>query len=334
MSKSHKSVSKYHVGFKIIIAVIILMGSITVIVSFIAANRYWNRSHLQNAVLDLSEYDRYAAQNDSDLDETKAIVHKCNEEAAPIRDELSPFFDNCNGMIIDYFWDIYGVDITEKLDALHVMESVYPEEVSQMVGGSHSVSFPDKLFLNKAVIDSYISDMENGETSEAASTEFSAKMLRTVYIHETMHYLGFDSDSGFDHFTEAIAEYLNREVMLHSGIKYESITGYASIQKFAAQIAECDTELIRDVLIMDNINIADSFNSKLGNRFDVNYAAYYDKLIGLIQSDNSKDIDRIVYYTQYLTYEYCKSVNNNAREISKTDNTVNFFEIKWLFNVY
>jgi len=334
--KSHASNSKLRIIFIILLTVIILTGSTAAILSFIAANQYWNRSHLQDAVLNIKEYDGDVIQNDSDLDEIKNVVHKCNEEAVPIREELSPFFEDCNEMIIDCFRDIYGVDTSEKLDALRVMESAYPENISQMVGGSHSGSFPNKLFLNKAVLDAFTSDLADGEPLNAAGTGFSAKMLRTVYIHEVMHYLGFNSDSGFDHFTEAVAECLNKKVTVHSGIKYESITGYASIQGFAAQIVECDPEFVRGVLTEDNFNMSRYFNDRLRDQTDTDYAEYYDRLIGLIQKGDHEDLDRIVYYTQYLTYEYCKAADKNARDILKScrENNVNFFELKWMFHIY
>lgn len=178
--------------------------------------------------------------------------------------------------------------------------------------------------------------MGNGEILEITSMEFSVKMLRTVYIHEVIHYLGFNSDSFFDHFTEAIAECLNKKVMLHSGIKYESLTGYSAIQGFGAQIVECDPELVREVLTKGGSCAGEYFNSRFEDKSGINYAEYYDRLIGLIQKGDNKDLGRIAYYTQYLSYEYCKAANRNAREILKTANetSVRLFEVKWLLGVY
>lgn len=232
--------------------------------------------------------------------------------------------------------DVYGVEAAPRLKALQVMEVVYPEDVSQMVGGSYSSNFPDKIFMDAALLDSLILDGETAETLEITSTEFSIKMLRTVYIHEVIHYLGFNSDSIFDHFIEAIVEYLNQKITLYNGIKYESITGYAAIQGFAAQIIECDPQLVREVLNNGNAGMGEYFNTKLDGGSGVNYAKYYDKLIGLIQTGSIEDLDRIIYYAQYLTYEYCKATNRNARTITETlkENTVSLFEIKWFFNLY
>lgn len=78
------------------------------------------------------------------------------------------------------------------------------------------------------------------------------------------------------------------------------------------------------------------FNAKFDDKAGINYAEYFDKLIGLIQAGDIKDLDRIVYYAQYLTCEYCKAANNDARTIIETinENAVSLFEIKWFLNVY
>ena len=331
-SVSHR---KLHISIILIVGFFII-GSTIVILSFVAKNQFWNHSHLQDAVLSLEEYNEIIVENDTSLNKTEKIVREYNEIAQPVRGEFSNFFESCNQSIAKCFQDIYGIDITSKLDALQIMEATYPENVSQMVGGSYYSDFPDKLFMNTSLLDSFILDDGTVETLEITSTELSVKMLRTVYIHEVIHYLGFNSDSGFDHFTEAIAEYLNQKVTQHNGIKYESITGYATIQGYAAQIIECDPEFVKNVLSNDNADMDKYFNMKLKDNSDINYAEYYDKLIGLIQTGSIKDLNRIKYYTQYFTYEYCKAANNNARTINQTirENAVSLFEIKWLLKIF
>lgn len=331
-----KSKKKYFTILALLMIVIIFIGTMFIIISCVAKNQYWNHSHLQNAILPLEEYEKSITKNDSDLNKVKTTVHECNEKAVHVRSEFSAFFESCNQAIIRCFQDIYKIDLTEKLHALQVMEATYPEDISQMVGGSYSNDFPDKLFMDAAFLDSFILDKETGEIPEITSTEFSVKMLRTIYIHEVIHYLGFNSNSTFNYFTEAIAEYLNQKVMLHSNIKYESITGYAAIQGFAAQIIECNPEFVKEVLMNGNSNMDAYFNAKFGDKSNFNYAEYYDKLIGLIQKGGTKNANKIKYYAQYLTYEYCKSVNHDAKNILKAlkENPVSLFEIEWFFNIY
>lgn len=330
MKRYSASRGKRPVVFAVLLVVLVIVAGIAVLLPSIAKNQYWKASHLQNAVLDLAEYDGRIAEHDASLGEVEATVHRCNASAVPVRPALAPFFDVCDQMIVRYFRDVYEVDLTERMDALQVMEAAYPEEVSQMVGGSHSSDFPGKLFLNADVLEELLSDMEGGELPEAAGTAFSVKMLRTVYIHEVMHYLGFNSGRGFDHFMEAFAESLNQEVMLHSGVKYESITGYAAIQGFAAQIAECDPAFVREGLAGNGSDLAAYFNSRLGGAPHVNYAEYYDKLIGLLQKGGHEDQGKLKYYTQYLTYEYCKAANEHAKDILSGGG---LFEVKWLLGV-
>lgn len=322
--------------FVILLAVIILLGSAAVVVNSVANSQYWSGSHLQDFTFELEEYADLIANGNSSLSETTAAVHECNESAVPVGDDLSPFFDACNDLIFSYFRDVYSVDVSEKLSALRVFESTYPEEVSQMVGGSYSSDFPERLFMNSALPESCVSEIGEGKTPDMTSNVFSVKMLRTVYIHEVIHYLGFNSGLGFEHFTEALAECLNKKVMLHGGINYESITGYAAIQGFASQIVDCDPELVKKVLTEEDFNMSEYFNNKLGDKSGTNYAEYYDSLIGLIQKGGSRDLNKLTYYTQYLTYEYCKSVNSDAGEIIKetNENPVSLFEVKWLLGIY
>lgn len=135
MAKMSKPRKKSHIVFGVLFAAIIFVAGATVILSCVAKDQYWNNSHLQDAILDLSEYDGSIAENDAGLDEIESVVHKCNEKAAPVRYMLSPFFEACNELVICYFQDVYGVDVTEKLNTLQIMEVTYPEDVSQMVGG-------------------------------------------------------------------------------------------------------------------------------------------------------------------------------------------------------
>lgn len=318
----------------ILIAAVLFAAGAFITLSSTAKSLYWSSHHLQYALLPLEEYDEITIENDAQLAKAEAIVHVCNEGAVPLGEgQASAFLESCNGALIRFFNDTYGVDIAEKLDALTVMRVYYLNDISEMVGGSYSDDFPDKLFLNGTVLDSFEAELAGVQSPELARQEFSAKILRNIYIHEVMHYLGFNSDSVFNHFTEALAESLSKKVILYSGIKYEDITGYRDIQGFAAQIVECDPQLVIKVLTDSGFDLGQYFNNRLDGEYGINYAEYYDKLIGLVRQNNSKDAGRLKYYAQYLTYEYCKAVDPHAEKTLKDlgEDTVSFFELRWVF---
>lgn len=331
--KKHSSRGKRRAVFAGLLFAAVLTGG-AMLLSLAAKDLYWKAPHLENALSDLSEYEARVTENDSGLDEIEETVHACNEAAAPVRPEFAPFFEGCDQMIRACFQDVFQVDVTDRLNALQVMESSYPEEVSQMVGGSHSSDFPGKLFINAEVLEDARSELGEGELPEAAGTRFSTKLLRNVYIHEVTHYLGVNSDTGFHHFTEALAEFLCQEVMEHSGVRYESITGYAPIQGFAAQIASCDPALVREALTSGHFDMKAYFNRKLGGDPGVDYGKVYDGLIGLLQKGD--DSGGVRYHTQYLTYEYCKAANGGAREILNAAGAAagGAFELKWLLGIH
>lgn len=86
----------------------------------------------------------------------------------------------------------------------------------------------------------------------------------------------------------------------------------------------------------ESSNMGAYFHAEFDDKSDFNYEEYYDKLIGLIQKGGTKNPNKITYSAQYLTYEYCKVVNHDAKNISKTikENPVSLFEIKWFLNIY
>lgn len=162
------------------LVIIAVIGAVFVLPS-IAGNRYWEDAHLQNAVLDLSKYSEQIAGGDSDLDEIEAVVHRCNEAAVPVRSELSPFFEACNRMITDYFRDIYEIDVSDKMQMLQIMEATYPESVSEMVGGSYSGDFPEKLFVNAEYFDKLIGLIREGDSGDIGRLEYYAQYLTYEY---------------------------------------------------------------------------------------------------------------------------------------------------------
>ena len=79
--------------------------------------------------------------------------------------------------------------------------------------------------------------------------------------------------------------------------------------------------MIRRVLSEDNYDLKGRIDSRVGS----GYSDYYNLLIGSVWHN----LDKVLQYrTQYLTYEYCKSSDVNAR--SKVDR-YDLFEAKWFF---
>ena len=145
------------------------------LIVLLAEDLYWREPHLEGVLPALSEYQEQGLEDSSGLDETKAIVHSCNEVAVPMGAELTPFFEGCDRMIAAYFQDVHGIDVAPRLDALQIMEASYPEEVSQMVGGSYSGDLPDELFINGDVAAELLSDSKDGKLPEVSGVVFSAK---------------------------------------------------------------------------------------------------------------------------------------------------------------
>lgn len=313
-----------------VLAVFVAGAGAFAVADAVAKNKYWSSPLPQELITDTRQYSAYLSSIDSDLSETEDKVVECNARAVPLPDECSSFIAECNKIIIKYFNDVHSVDLSEKINSLRVMSSTYPAEISDSVGGSYYGEIPelaDKLFINSTLFDGFIKDASGTAVSVDESELFNVKMLRAVYIHETIHYIGFSNDPLLDHFGEALTECLNERVITHSGIKYENITGYSRIKSLASQIVEADPEIVRCVLLGES-TVGEHFNQTLGG----NYADAFDDLVFIVQNDFGNDYADAAFLAQLTAYEYAKAATSNARVAVKNadPSIVKFFELKWL----
>lgn len=204
--------------------------------------------------------------------------------------------------------------------------------MSDFVGGSYYSDIPEfssKIFFNKNIIDNFITDVSNGEDMSIYNDSvLSFRLIRTIYIHETMHYLGFSSEKVFDYFTEAMAESLNEKVQTYSGINYENITGYGDIKDVVSQIIDVDKEIVTNVLTKGtDFNLTGYFNEKIGG----DYAQILENLIMLQQKGADETYSDIPYFIQFIIYEYMKATQNYIEKPENLTKSIELnFELKWL----
>lgn len=307
------------------LGVVVVLGFVAI--TELSVDRYWATGHMDDLYIDMSRYDTYLREISEDQDHTEKAAS--SKTAVPVPAECFSFFDECNELMRVFFQEEYEIDITEQLSQLRVMKAVYPEEISETVGGSYDSG---TLYINSVLLDSFMNDIAAGQESPASKSEpLSFKMLRNVYIHETIHYLGFSNKPQFDRFIEAITEALTEMVMDHSGIQYENMTGYTVIKDLAYQIAAADSTLIRNVLCDPSYELGAHFNTVLG----ADYAETFNKLLLILQSGGARQYREVPYLAQYMTYEYVKQVNG-TKEYSqfRVRSIVPNFELKWLLRVH
>ena len=297
-----------------------------------AQNKFWASSQLENITLDMNKYNNYLDQLEADDTATESIVIQANYDAMSVPEDCNNFIKQCNEIIVKFFLDNYAIDVTEKLNQLQPHYVSYPDEVSDFVGGSYYSDIPEfssKIFFNKNIIDNFIADVSNGEDMSIYNDSvLSFRLMRTIYIHETMHYLGFSSENVFDYFTEAMAESLNEKVQAYSGINYENITGYAGIKDTASQIIDVDKEIVTNVLTNGaDFNLTGYFNEQM----DGDYAKVFENLIMLQQKGADKTHSDISYFIQFIIYEYMKATQNYIEKPKSLTKSIEpNFELKWL----
>jgi len=307
------------------LGIVFLIG--IVFLSYLARETYWKTSYLQNFSMDISRYATDWKALDANQSSTKDAVRACNEAGVPAPAECLNYFEQCNRLISSYFQEVHSVDVSDKLNALHVMKATYPEEIANTVGGSFSANLGG-LFINAALLDDFMEAVSEGlHPSVQEEKILSCKMLRHVYIHETIHALGFTNQQ-LDCLNEAITEALTEDVITYSGLKYENLTGYGEIKDLAAQIIDANPEIIRLALQEKSFKIGNHIGQILGS----NHAETLDHLLFIMQSGGSKQYPEIPYLSQYLVYEYIKAVDSSATRQSEyaKNGIIPAFEWKWL----
>lgn len=295
------------------ILMIVVLGAVCVALFLYANYDYWQKRYWANRIPDTSALADALSGKKQETDVIEDLVRKYNETGIALTVEETGFVEGCNSLAKSYFSENFGVDISEKISTLTVQKVIYPEDISQMVGGPFYPENPNHLFIN--------ADRFNPSDYDARSTEYSAAALRNVYVHELMHFLGFHSGLGMNYFTEAVAENLTERIMNDAALPYKRMTGYSGIQQYAADVIECDPDFIRSVLSEESFDLKDRIDSRIGP----GYSDYYNLLIGSVQHNGDKAPQ---YRTQHMTYEYCKASDANAR--SKVDRS-DLFEAKWFF---
>ena len=176
------------------------------------------------------------------------------------------------------------------------------------------------------MLNSYIADIPSGGELPVDSDVYSAKLLRNVYIHEAIHYLGITDNGLFDNFVEAITESLCSMVITYAGIEYEHITGYSEIQGLGNRVITADPDLVRAAL--GGNSTGEHFDEVLGG----DYAHKLDAL-SLVIRNGGEDAGEAKYLAQFIVNEYIKASCDNPYELQKSAErgTVSFFELKWLF---
>lgn len=286
--------------------VILIFLIISIFIVLVVKNQYLNNFNLQDMVVFVDDYDNNLIEQPEYSEEIEKIKYECNEKATPIREEFSDFIDSCNLIIIDYFKDVYDVDVTSKINAIEILEVIYPENVSRMIGGTYSKDFPNTVFLFSDFLDNFIEE-EKVDDLDIRSRDFSIKMFRNVYLHLAIHNLGFKSDYVFYNVTEAIDEYFIQQILVHNDIKYERMSDYYEIRNYVAKFVGVDMDFVREVL-NNEVVMSEYFNNKFEDLSDVNYAWCYEKLIGLIRNGDVKDLNKVKHYTKLLIDEYCRMI--------------------------
>lgn len=264
----------------LLILCIILISTLTITNS---KNYYWNNSpnssvQMSNRAIKLISKDKQKYQ-DLSIEENDRI-----ENSKELREAYKPLINEANSLVINYFSELYNVDLTDIINELNVYEA----DLSDSIAGCYCGL--QKLYLSSYfLIDEPSSDIH-----------FSDDLLESeIYIHELIHYLGIytGEDMHMIFLVEGLTEYLTDSILNYGNYSSSGNSTYADYVKVAEQMLSVDPQLIIDTILN-----RDNCNSYLINRINsVSYEGLAEKL-----GDSMWIIDSHPQYAQYYALEFVK----------------------------
>lgn len=145
--------------------------------------------------------------------------------------------------IVDFFQERYNIDVSEKIEKQEI--AIFSATGNQAgVMGFVDIYNPNCLNLNEKLFSEYSERME------------------TTYIHETLHQLGFRSESTLV-IEEGITDALTDMICCYIGIKQVLTTHYSECRTVGYQLLAADPEIVSCYLEEDAFDIICRINEKL-----------------------------------------------------------------------
>ena len=296
----------------IIASVVALLAIIAGVFLGIAAysyNKFWSSYDTLKKV-SIEGYDDKVNEILEMQDEVNDLMYNSKDKySTELSDSDKKSVEICNRAIVDYFNGIYGIDVSSRFDGMEVVRHDF-----SYIWDQYGISLGGVCFS------------DDGHRLLYISNEYNEYDFRGTYIHEALHYIGFE-DEYMQYVFEGITDYLVSSVIAYSRIDVSYFSSYYTLERVATQLVDADDELISKILTNENYSLMSEIDAKLGYGYgeDMNNAFYLQSF----EIDQSK----MEFYMQYLMAEYIKTISGNAKEIVYRNNIYaeNVLEFKWFF---
>lgn len=251
---------------------------------------FWEQDNQVRITLPLSTYitesDNNGITTIGELDLTDSYLKKA---------------ETLKSAMIDYFLDIYQIDISKKLEN-QKLKAFLATDVNEGVMGYVDVNEPDYLNLNSMLFTEYQDYFNN------------------VYIHETLHQIGFRSSDG-NTITEGIVDALTDLILQKAKIKSVSTASYNDIRTLGYQFIAADSGIAEFYLSNDNPSITNRVTrtlEKVQKPFlNIDEGTRLEALCSALTYGFSSSID-VFYFAfeaQEIVRSYCQTFNPNTKII-------------------
>ncbi len=216
-------------------------------------------------------------------------------------------FENLNDDIVNFFKDIYDIDVSEKMSKLGIHFFTNDDPFNFIAGYTPRNS----KWVNLNVV---LFNPEN------------AHLVASTYLHECMHYLGVTSTEGSP-IDEGISEYLAIACAEYSNIAYFATIDYTMYLQVAYQLcAVNEQEIISGYIEDENFNISEHITKVLADVPQVyvkvdDVGRVLSTVLGNIQYYNDDTGFLLAYTAEDILVAYCKTFNPSKDQIALIQST-------------
>ena len=266
-----------------------------------------------NFVYDMSEFDKEyeeAVERNTDIDNESEEWIKT---AVDVPEDYQKFYSGLNQNIIDFFNEKYGVSVADKIAIYEVKQMDIPSKYDAIGGGYYYDNNGDGNV-------SYFNSNKY-EIPLASLDEVEVKELADLYIHETIHYLGFYNPKEFrtDIIMEGFTQALTIDVLDYIGYeKIDLLETYELNVRLARQIMIVNNDIVKTILMSNkngDVLLFDELKSVLGEEKATDLCNMHITIESLYFEPNFTGDIEMLNIAQYLTAEYCRSFKPTDEQI-------------------
>lgn len=206
---------------------------------------YFDEEPHASLCYDMSEYDRRLENIRKGYMEDDAETANRVRSAVDLPDKFDEVIAEGNQMIIDYFNENYSVSVEGELGELRAVHCPLND---LSIGGVYYFEDEGVTDGNVIAIDSMLTAEYDDAVNDEEYYKYWKEDFYSVYIHETLHYLGsaceMTDQIDWMYLIEGITEALTENVMVEGGYSYKNTSTYVLNKKLAEQLMVADKDII------------------------------------------------------------------------------------------